>query len=169
MIDYNVSWDFLLGIFQSIYKKQKFLNQIKILNKKKLYQSGVWSSFENTCFIQELYAAAFCKSKAHIQATPLIVSTWGHKEWEKLYDFIKIVRIPEMLNMYRKYGLNYFVYLKMKNFSLKDFFPGLRNIIKIGKKGGTTYINLYEHIFINIFFPSIYINLTKKIFKKLII
>ena len=92
-----------------------------------------------------------------------------HKEWEKLYDFIKIVRIPEMLNMYRKYGLNYFVYLKMKNFSLKDFFPGLRNIIKIGKKGGTTYINLYEHIFINIFFPSIYINLTKKIFKKLII
>ena len=110
LIDYNVSWDFLLGIFLCIFKKI-FLRHLKIIDKKKLYKPYQWSTFENTA-LYRVYAAAFKNSKVLIQSKPLIVSTYGHKDWKDLWDFVKIVRIPELLNMYRKRGMKYKIILK---------------------------------------------------------
>ena len=166
LIDYKVSWDFLLGIFQCIYKKKMFLENLKVVNHKKLFKPGVWSTFENTAFYTQVYAAAFKDSKVLIQAKPIVVSLYGHKSWEDLWDFIKIVRIPELLDMYKKKGLDNSKYLKMKNFALRDFFSCFKNIYFKGDKAGLKYVKIYNHIFLNIFFPSIYINLLKKILFK---
>ena len=84
-----------------------------------------------------MYAAAFKNSKVLIQSKPLIVSTYGHKNWKDLWDFIKIVRIPELLDMYRKRGMKYKDYIKMKNFALKDFFLFQKYLFK-GKDCRTT-------------------------------
>ena len=34
LIHHKVSWDFLLGIFQSIYKREMFLKNLKIYRQK---------------------------------------------------------------------------------------------------------------------------------------
>ena len=125
------------------------------------------STFENTAFYTQVYAAAFKDSKVFIQAKPIVVSLYGHKNWGDLWDFVKIVRIPELLDMYKKKGLKNIKYLKMKNFALRDFFFCFKNIYFKGDKGGLKYVKIYNHIFLNIFFPSIYINLFKKILFKL--
>ncbi len=168
LINHKVSWDFLLGIFQSIYKRKMFLRNLKFINKKEMYKSGEWSTFENTTFYCETFAIAFKNSKSLIQSKPIIVSTYGHKSWENLWDFIKIVRIPELLEMYKKKGLGTVDYLIMKNFALKDFFSCFIRIFKNGKKGGLHYVNFYKHILTNIVYPSIYLNLFKKIFVRII-
>tara|TARA_S200000501_G_scaffold22490_1_gene19579 strand:- start:947 stop:1954 length:1008 start_codon:yes stop_codon:yes gene_type:complete len=168
LINYKVSWDFLLGIFQCIYKREMFLKNLKYIDRKKMFKPGEWSTFENTTFYCETYAIAFKNSKSLIQSKPIIVSTYGHKSWENLWDFIKIVRIPELLEMYKKKGLRTIDYLIMKNFALKDFFPCFINIFKNGKKGGLHYVNFYKHILMNIIYPSIYLNLFKKIFVRII-
>lgn len=166
LIDYNVSWDFLLGIFQCIFKKDSFLKHLKIIDKKKLYKPYQWSTFENTAFYTEVYAAAFKNSKVLIQSKPLIVSTYGHKNWKDLWDFIKIVRIPELLDMYRKRGMKYKDYIKMKNFALKDFFFCFKNIFLKGRIAGLQYVDFKKHILSNILFPSIYLNFFRRIFNK---
>ena len=168
LIHHKVSWDFLLGIFQSIYKRKMFLKNLKFIDKKEMYKTGEWSTFENTTFYCETYAIAFKNSKSLIQSKPIIVSTYGHKSWENLWDFIKIVRIPELLEMYKKKGLGTINYLIMKNFALKDFFSCFIRIFKNGKKGGLHYVNFYKHILTNIVYPSIYLNLFKKIFVRII-
>ena len=168
LIHHKVSWDFLLGIFQSIYKREMFLKNLKFIDKKEMYKTGEWSTFENTTFYCETYAIAFKNSKSLIQSKPIIVSTYGHKSWENLWDFIKIVRIPELLEMYKKKGLGTINYLIMKNFALKDFFSCFIRIFKNGKKGGLHYVNFYKHILTNIVYPSIYLNLFKKIFVRII-
>ena len=73
---------FLLGIFQSIYKREMFLKNLKFIDKKEMYKTGEWSTFENTTFYCETYAIAFKNSKSLIQSKPIIVSTYGHKSWK---------------------------------------------------------------------------------------
>ena len=79
LINYKVSWDFLLGIFQCIYKREMFLKNLKFINKKQMFKPGDWSTFENTIFYCETYALAFKNSKSLIESKPIIVSTYGHK------------------------------------------------------------------------------------------
>ena len=150
-------------------QKRNVFKKFKIYKQKKMYKTGEWSTFENTTFYCETYAIAFKNSKSLIQSKPIIVSTYGHKSWENLWDFIKIVRIPELLEMYKKKGLGTINYLIMKNFALKDFFSCFIRIFKNGKKGGLHYVNFYKHILTNIVYPSIYLNLFKKIFVRIIL
>lgn len=169
LIDPNISWDFLLGISLSIYNRKKFISKLKVVNKRNLYKTGTWSTFENTAFYTEVYAAAFNNSKAYIQAEPLIVSTHGHKSWDSLYPFILIIRIPELLDIYRKYGLNFFSYVKCKNYALRNFISNLIQIYKQKPNSGLKYISIYKNIILNLLYPNVYLSvilLVKKIVKK---
>ena len=81
-------------------------------------------------------------------------------------DFIKIVSIPELLDIYRKRGMKYKDYIKMKNFALKDFFFCFKNIFLKGRIAGLQYVDFKKHILSNILFPSIYLNFFRRIFNK---
>ena len=54
----------------------------------------------------------FKKSKIYICAEPLSVNLIGEREWKSMYEFVEIVRIPELLDYYRSQGLNFTKYMK---------------------------------------------------------
>ncbi len=167
LIDYNVTWDYLLGICMCIYKRKMFIEKLHHTNMKELKKKGIWTTFHNTAFYTEIYVKAFKKSSVYIQSNPIVVTTHGHKDWNNLYPFIKIVRIPEVIDMYRKNGLTLFSYLRQKNYAVKDFFSCMYKILN--SNYGTKYLDIYRHVLWNLFYPSIYITLIKKFLYRIIL
>ena len=64
LIDPKVSYDFLMAIFFSLFRKTKWDDNIKILNKKKIENKNWLSNFENSCFNQIVFVEAFRNSKS---------------------------------------------------------------------------------------------------------
>ena len=93
----------------------------------------------------------------------------GEREWGDLYEFIEIVRLPELLDFYRSEGMSLKRYLLCKNYALRNFSNYLIKIILGGEKKGLNYINFKRHIFNNLLFPNVYFSLIRstvnKIFK----
>jgi glycosyltransferase involved in cell wall biosynthesis len=171
LIDPSVSWDFMLGIFLTIYKREKFINNLNILDKKKLNDTKVWSTIDNTAPHVKVFAHTFKNSICYIQAKPLSINLFGEKEWSNKYPFIEIIRIPEILDIYKNNGLSILKYIKCKNFILKRFIPYIYLILSNKKDSNYDYINFNKHIISNFFYPNIYIFsiifLIKKIYIKL--
>ena len=167
LIDPSVSWDFLLGIFLTIYKREKFLKNINLLDKKKLKDRRVWSTIDNTAPHVKVFSYAFKNSMSYIQSKPLSVNLYGDKGWSYTYPFVIIIRIPEIIEIYRKNGLSFLSYLKCKNFILKRFVPFMYFIIKNKKNSNYQYINFRKNILKNIFFPNIYFFGTYYVIKRL--
>ena len=157
LIDPDVSWDFMLGIFLTIYKREKFIKNINMLNKIKLNNTKVWSTIDNTAPHVKVFSHAFKNSIGYIQAKPLSVNLFGDKGWSFTYPFIMIIRIPEILDIYRKDGLSFLKYIQLKNYALKKFIPFMYFIIKNKKESNYKYINFKKNIINNIFYPNIYI------------
>ena len=144
-----------------------FIEKLHHTNMKELKKKGIWTTFHNTAFYTEIYVKAFKKSSVYIQSNPIVVTTHGHKDWNNLYPFIKIVRIPEVIDMYRKNGLTLFSYLRQKNYAVKDFFSCMYKILN--SNYGTKYLDIYRHVLWNLFYPSIYITLIKKFLYRIIL
>jgi len=167
-IDPKVSWDFLIGIYLSIFRTKKWIGAIDIIDKEKIADTGVWSNFENTCLHPIIIANAFKNSEAFICAKPLSVNLIGEREWGSLYEFIEIIRIPELLDYYRSQGLKLKSYLFCKNFALRNFSSYIFKIFIGGDKKGRKYLKFKRHIFNNIIFPNVYISFFSVIFKKIV-
>ncbi len=157
LINSSVSWDFLLGIFLTIYKREKFIKNINILDKVKLNDPGVWSTIDNTAPHVKVFSYTFKNSNSYIQAKPLSVNLFGDKGWSLTYPFVIIIRIPEILDIYRKNGLSFLKYIRLKNYALKKFIPFMYFIIKNKKVSNYEYISLKKNIINNIFYPNIYL------------
>ena len=74
------------------------------------------------------------------------VNLIGEREWGDLYEFVEIVRIPELLDYYRKQGMPLLNYLKCKNFSA-NFSNYLFNIIRREGKKGLQYLDFKKTCF----------------------
>ena len=168
LIDPDISFDFLLGMFFSLFRRKLWNDNLKYLNMKKAYDKRWMSTFENTCFNTIIFGNAFKNSRAYFQAKPLTVNLYGVREWSRLYDFITIVRIPEILDYYRFCGMPLLRYLNCKNFALRDFSISIGKIFLLKDVQGYQYLNLYKHIFKNLIFPNVYLSLIKYILKKMI-
>ena len=79
IIDPKVSWDFLIAIFLSIFKRDKWEKNKNILNYENLNDTRPWSNFDNTCIHPKILSTAFKNSKAYICAKPLSVNLIGEK------------------------------------------------------------------------------------------
>ena len=169
LIDPRISFDYLLGLYLSVFRRSKWNKNLGILNKKDLTKSGTFSSFENTCPHVKVFSKAFSKSKAYIFSGGLTVNLSGRREWSNLYSFIESMRIPEALDYYYKFGLPLKKYIYCKNRALINFLPALIKITIKGEKFGLNYIKIKTHIFRNMFFPYFYLSpiiyLIKKILK----
>ena len=158
VIDPKVSWEFLISIFLSLFKTKKWLKSIDILNQERIKDTGVWSTFDNTCLHPIVIANAFKNSKAYICADPLSINLIGEREWGSMYEFVEIIRIPELLDYYRTQGLSLKRYLYCKNFALRNFSNYLFKIIIGGKKKGRNYLNIKNHILKNLIYPNVYLS-----------
>lgn len=156
LIDPSVSWEFLLAIFLTVYRRKKFVKSFNMLDKKQLYDRGVWSTIDNTAPHVKMFSHAFKNSKSYIQAKPLSVNLFGEKEWNYIYPFIMIIRIPEILDIYRKNGLPFVQYVKCKNYVFKHFLPYMFYILKNKDQSNYRYINFKQNVMKNIFYPNIY-------------
>tara|TARA_Y100000590_G_C15664210_1_gene993854 strand:- start:730 stop:1749 length:1020 start_codon:yes stop_codon:yes gene_type:complete len=167
LIDPEVSWEFLIGIFLTVFKTSKWIESSKKVDVKKLEEKRIWSNFENTCFHPIVNAYAFKNSKAFICAEPLSVNIIGFREWKSYYELIEIVRLPELIDFYKKEGLPLIKYLYCKNFALRNFFSYFLKIIFSSQTKGKEYLNLKKHFVKNLFFPNVYLSILTFIFRKL--
>lgn len=172
LIDYDVSFDFLLGNFLNIFRRKMWLENTKHLDQKLLEDTRVWSNFDNTCAHIKIYANAFRNSKAFFYPGALTINSYGIREWAPLYPFIEIVRLPEMLDYYYSRGLSFKKYIVNKNFALRNFSNYFFKILIVGKEGGLNYVNFYKHFFVNLIYPNVYLSIIyflcrkiKKLFK----
>ncbi len=158
VIDPKVSWDFLIGIFLSVFKRDKWIQNLDVLNQKEIEDVSTWSNFDNTCTHPKVLSSAFKNSKAYICSKPLSINLVGEREWFSLYNFIEIVRIPELLDYYRSLGMPLLKFLYCKNFALRNFSNYFFKIIIGGNKTGLNYVNFKRHFLCNLYFPNVYLS-----------
>ena len=125
LINPKVSFDFLGGMFLSIFKRSMWLDNVSILNNEAIKDARVFSHFDNTFPHIKIFSVAFSNSKAYFQADPLSVCLSGAREWAPMNPLVSSVRLVEALDEYRKNGLNYFQYINCKNFALSNIIPHL--------------------------------------------
>ena len=158
LIDPKISFDFLLGIFLSVFKRKKWEENINVIDNKDLEQEGTYSTFDNTCPHTKIFSKAFCNSQVYLNSDPLSVNLHGERDWSDLYPFVESVRIPEILQYYLKDGMSKKRYYYCKNYSLKNFIPSMIKILLLGKKGGLNYIKIKSNVLNNLFYPNFYIS-----------
>ena len=171
VIDPKVSWDFLIGIFLSVFKREQWLKYLNVLDTKQIEDTKLWSNFDNTCTHPKILASAFKNSNAYICTEPLSINLIGEREWYSLYEFIEIVRIPELLDFYRSIGMPLKKYLVCKNFALRNFANYFTKILIGGKKRGLHYLDLKKNIILNLYYPNVYLYIfyfLSRFFKKIL-
>ena len=166
-----------LGYIAAVAKKSGYnvsglnLNEthdsIEIALKKKIEDTGVWSTFENTCLNAILITESCKDSKAFICAKPLSVNLIGEREWGEMYEFIEIVRIPELIDFYRSKGLGLKKYLINKNYSLRNFGNYFIKIIFSSGNKGKELVNFRKHFFKNLIYPNVYISILSSLIRKI--
>lgn len=169
LIHPDISFDYLMGSFLSIFRTSKWRENLNIIDKNLLIKKGVFSSFENTCPHVKIFAKAFSKSQAYLVANPLSVNLSGIREWGNLWDFIEIIRMPEILDEYRKNGLSIFSYYYCKNNSLRNFIPCLLKIIFFRATKNYKYISFYNHIVKNLIFINVYLSFFNFLYRKILV
>ena len=166
----DYSFDFLLGMFLNIFRRKKWVENLDQIDRSLISDTRVMSNIYNTFPHNIIFAKAFKNSKAMFHAEPLSVALYGERNWWKdLYPFVEAVRIPELVDVYRKNGLNYFKFFICKNFALRKLFSNLVKVLISKEYNGFQYLNFRKHIINNLFYPSIYIMpfyyLVRKFFK----
>lgn len=158
LVNPKISFDCLMGTFLTIFNTSQWNKNVNIVNNNLLKKVGTFSSFENTCPHIIIFAKSFAKHKTYFLSKPLSVNLSGLREWSYLWDFVEIVRIPEILDEYKKNGLSFYKYYYYKNAVLKNFIPCLFKIIFYKNNKIYKYISCYKHIIKNLFFPNVYLS-----------
>tara|TARA_B100000787_G_scaffold166006_1_gene150617 strand:- start:2571 stop:3584 length:1014 start_codon:yes stop_codon:yes gene_type:complete len=159
MIDPKVSWEFLISIFVCVFNRKMWLEGLDCVSQEDIHDTRVWSNFDNTCFNGKIISTVFKDKKSFICAQPLSVNLIGEREWVSMYDFIEIVRIPELLDYYRSQGMNFWRYIYCKNYALRNFFNFFTKILINGESSGKKYVNFYSHFFRNLIYPYAWLSI----------
>jgi hypothetical protein len=167
LIDPKISFDFLGGIFLSIFRKELWLSNTLELNSDAINDQRNFSYFDNTFPHIKIFAKAFSNSKAYIVSEPKSVCVSGIREWAILNAFVQSIRLNEAVDIYRMNGLKFTRYIIAKNFSLRNFIPDLLLMLRNTKKSGIKYINIYIFILKNSIYPYLYFSLFFYLFKKI--
>jgi glycosyltransferase involved in cell wall biosynthesis len=166
LINPKVSFDFLGGMFLSVFRRDKWNQNINALDEAALSDMRIFSHFDNTFPHVKIFSKAFADSKAYFSAVPLSVCLTGAREWAPMQPLVMSVRLVEALDEYRKNGLPYFKFLYCKNFALNNFIPDLGSMI-VYKNTGLSYVNPFKLIISNCLYPNFYFSFVRFIFRKL--
>ena len=166
----DFSFDFLLGMFLNIFRREMWEKNLNQIDFNLIKDTKVMSNIYNTFPHNIIFAKAFNNSKAFFHSNPLIISLYGERNWWKdLYPFVEAIRIPELVDVYRKNGMHYFRYMICKNFAVRKLLHNMIKISLLPHYRGFEYLDINKHIFNNLLYPSIYLMpiyyLIRKIFK----
>ena len=170
LINPNISFDFLGGMFLSIFKREMWNKNKNTLNKNFIRNTKTFTNFDNTFPHIKIFAKAFMRSNAYFCKRITSVNLSGIREWNEYWPLIQSVRMIEMLENYRINGLSLWRYFYCKNFALRNFLPDYFKLIINRKKLGLTNINFTKLFFKNLLYPNVYLSIfyfiIRKIFKK---
>ena len=166
LVDPKISFDFLGGMFLSVFRRKKWIAHAETISEAALADSRVFSVFDNTFPHVKIFAKAFAKSKAFFCAVPLSVCLTGAREWAPMYPLVRSVRLVEALGEYRKNGLPLFRYLKCRNYSLNTFVPDLAYMYLHKDSSGYSYIKPMKLILSNCLYPNFYLSVLYYVLRK---
>jgi len=161
LIDPNVSFDFLGGMFLSVFRKNMWISNIDALDEKAINDKSPFSHFDNTFPHLKIFSNAFMKSNAYFNEKPLNVCLSGAREWAPLNPLVMSIRLIEALKEFRKNGLSLWRYIYCKNFALGNFFSDFLLILLNKKHSGYAYIQPLNIIFSNMLYPNFYFSIIK--------
>ena len=169
LINPDISFDFLGGIFLSVFRKRNWDQYTNVLDENAINDSRVWSHFDNTFPQIKIYAHAFRTSTAYFNSTPLIVALFGSatREWAAMYPLIRSVRLIEGLREYRNNGLSIWKFHYCKNRALEHFLPDFVRLLLDKDHSGYKYISPLRLLFENCLYPNFYLSVIKLIIRKL--
>jgi glycosyltransferase involved in cell wall biosynthesis len=158
LIDPKISFDFLGGMFLSVFRRENWSLNVNVLDESALIDTRMFSHFDNTFPHVKIFAKAFARSKAYFNVTPLNVCLTGAREWSPMYPFIHSVRLVEALDEYRKNGLPYLKYIYCKNYALNNFASDFMNMLVHKSKSGYAYVNPLKILFESFLYPNFYLS-----------
>lgn len=158
LIDPKISFDFLGGMFLSVFRKRNWELNIGVLDSIAIEDGRTFSHFDNTFPHVKIWAKAFSSSTAYFNPKPLIVCLTGAREWAFMYPLITSVRLIEALDAYRKNGLRLSRYIYCKNFALRNFAADFAQIIIYQEKCGYAYIKPMRLLLSYCLYPNTYLS-----------
>jgi len=167
LINPEISFDFLGGMFLSIFRKSNWDEHVGNLDGNALKDERMFSHFDNTFPHITVFAHAFSDSTAYFNAKPLNICLSGVREWSAMYPMIHSVRLIEGLKKYYENGLTFRKYHYYKNFALNNFIPDLAYMVLNSKNSGFTYISIPRLICSYFFYPNTYLSLLYYISRKI--
>lgn len=168
LISPRISFDFLGGMFLSVFRRSSWEACSKILDVAAVEDSRTFSHFDNTFPHLKIWAHAFSKSNAYFNSLPMNVCLSGAREWSPMSPLIMSVRIIEALELYRKVGLKLPQFFYCKNYALRSFVPDIFRMLANKSNSGYFYINLPSIFFKNLLYPNTYLSLVYYVIKKII-
>lgn len=156
LIDPRISFDFLGGIFLSVFRRSNWNLNAKVLDENAVQDERTFSHFDNTFPHVKIFANAFSASSAYFNTRPLNVCLTGAREWAPMYPFVRSVRLVEALLEYRKNGLPFWRYVYCKNNALNYCVPDLINMFINREGSGYAYIRPFKLLMEYCWYPNFY-------------
>ncbi len=159
LINPKVSFDFLGGLYLSVFRKYNWDSNLDKINKKNINNNLLFSNIDNTYPHIKIFSYAFKNSDAYFCSKALSINLFGVREWTSLYPIVRSLRSVDALNIYYKNGLSMIKLFQYKNFALQYFFP---DIIKLLINIKNTYPYLIEIFFFylkNCYYPNLYLSI----------
>jgi len=167
LVDPEISFDFLGGIFLSVFRREIWLSAAGMLDAETISNGQTFSHIDNTFPHLKIYARAFANSRAFFFSRPLSVCLTGVREWAPMYPLVRSIRLVEALKEYRANGLPVIQYLKCRNYALKYFIPDLVSMFINRGCSGYEYINPLKLIASNCLYPNVYLSVVYYVARKL--
>jgi glycosyltransferase involved in cell wall biosynthesis len=167
LIDPKVSQDCLGGIYSSLFRRQKWLENLGVLNDEALDKPD-FSHLDNTFPHVKIFAHAFSDSTAYASEDPLVVCLAWQREWSAKGPLVMSIRLPEAVDELRKVGLDRLKTFKFKNYLFRHFIPHLTLMIINRRNSGIADVNLLSFFARNYFYPNIYLSLFYFAYRKFI-
>jgi hypothetical protein len=158
LVSPSVSFDFLGGMFLSVFRRQNWIDNRQVLNADALKDERTFSHFDNTFPHVKIFSRAYARSRAHFNTMPLIVCLSGAREWAPMYPLVRSFRLIEALDEFRQAGLPWLRYFRCRNFALAHFLPDLLRMALRPSLSGWHYVSPFRSLLSNLLFPNLYLS-----------
>ena len=100
LIDPSVSFDFLGGIFLSVFRRNLWDLNKSCISNNAIKDRRQFSHFDNTFPHVKIFGKAFMGKRAYYNNDPFSICLTGAREWDVMYPFIHSVRLVECVDHY---------------------------------------------------------------------
>jgi len=159
LINPKVSFDFLGGLYLSVFRKYNWDNNLDKINQKNINNNLLFSNIDNTYPHIKIFSYAFKNSDAYFCSKALSINLFGVREWTSLYPIVRSVRSVDALNIYYKNGLSIIKLLQYKNFALQYFFPDIIKLLINIKNSYPYLIEIFFFYLKNCYYPNLYLSI----------